>query len=78
MKRYRGSRPAPIDAGIYGYREIHGADGVHYGELNRRLRTRGGGTAAAIELHYDLATLDAALARDKRTWPRQPLWRRSP
>jgi diguanylate cyclase (GGDEF)-like protein len=61
------SHPAPIDARQYGYHEVHGADGVHYAELNRRLRVRGGRTAAAIEVHYDLAALDAALARDKRT-----------
>ena len=57
---------APIDEGAQGYREIHAADGAHYAELNVPLR-RGGSTRAMLELHYDLKTLDQALASDKRT-----------
>ena len=60
------SRPAPIDAKAYGYREVRARDGAHYAELERPLR-HGGRTIAALELHYDLAGLDSALARDKRT-----------
>jgi diguanylate cyclase (GGDEF)-like protein len=60
------SRPAPIDARSYGYREVRARDGAHYAELERPLRNAGR-TIAAVELHYDLAGLDSALARDKRT-----------
>ncbi|MDP8943290.1 MAG: diguanylate cyclase [Actinomycetota bacterium] len=63
---WKGSAPAPIDAGSYGYREVHGADKVHYGELNYPVK-RHGRTVAAMELHYDLKKLDQALAADKRT-----------
>jgi diguanylate cyclase (GGDEF)-like protein len=61
-----GSQPAPIDAGEYRYHEVHATDGAHYAELNTRLVAKGH-EPAALELHYDLAGLDAALARDKRT-----------
>jgi diguanylate cyclase (GGDEF)-like protein/putative nucleotidyltransferase with HDIG domain len=60
------SRPAPIDAKAYGYREVRATDGAHYAELELPMRS-GGHTIAAVELHYDLAGLDSALARDKRT-----------
>jgi diguanylate cyclase (GGDEF)-like protein/putative nucleotidyltransferase with HDIG domain len=60
------SRPAPIDARSYGQREVRATDGAHYAELERPLRS-GGRTIAALELHYDLAGLDSALGRDKRT-----------
>jgi diguanylate cyclase (GGDEF)-like protein len=62
-----GSSPAPIDAREYGaYREVRAADGAHYGEINRPIK-RGGHEIAALELHYDLKSLDLALANDKRT-----------
>src|SRR4051794_21772018 len=62
----RGSNPAPIDASEYGYRDVHGADGVHYAELNRRLVSPGANrTVAALELHYDLKKRDLALAEDR-------------
>jgi diguanylate cyclase (GGDEF)-like protein len=60
----RGSNPAPIDRNQYGYRDVHGADGVHYAELNDRLAD-GGHTIAALELHYDLKKRDLALAEDR-------------
>jgi diguanylate cyclase (GGDEF)-like protein len=59
----RGSNAAPVDANEYGYRDVHGADGVHYAELNHRLTGPGHkGTIAALELHYDLKKRDLALA----------------
>jgi diguanylate cyclase (GGDEF)-like protein len=62
----RGSNPAPIDAKEYGYREVHGADGVHYAELNHPLTEPGARrTIAALELHYDLKKRDLALADDR-------------
>jgi len=61
-----GAPAAPIDAPRLGYREVSGADGVHYGELNKLIR-RNGRTLAALELHYDLKGLDEALARNRRT-----------
>jgi diguanylate cyclase (GGDEF)-like protein len=65
--RGQGTNPAPIDARDFGpYREVHGIDGIHYGELNRPVKHEGH-TLAAVELHYDLKELDLALARDKRT-----------
>lgn len=60
------SEPAPIDAGVYDYREVSAADGAYYAELNYPI-TRRGEVVAAMELHYDLEKLDAALAKDKRT-----------
>jgi diguanylate cyclase (GGDEF)-like protein len=61
-----GSNPAPIDAGEYGYRDIHGTDGIHYGELNYRLTgAPGKATVAALELHYDLKKRDLAMAQDQ-------------
>ena len=63
----RGSSPAPIDAGDYhDYREVRAKDGAHYGELNAPL-PRGKRPVAALELHYDLKSLDQALASDKST-----------
>ena len=59
-----GSNPAPIDAGEYGYRDVRGKDGVHYGELNHRID---GPTVAALELHYDLKGRDLALAADQKS-----------
>ena len=68
VRRYgAGSSPAPIDARDYdGYREVRAKDAAHYGELNVPMR-RGGRTVAALELHYDLKKLDAALLSDKQT-----------
>ena len=61
-----GARKAPIDAGQYGLREVRSTDGVHYAELNYRLRqTSGGAPVAALELHYDLKGRDAALRDDQ-------------
>jgi diguanylate cyclase (GGDEF)-like protein len=57
---------APIEEGVTGYREVSAADGAHYAEMNVPLR-RGGKVRAMLELHYDLKTLDQALAQDKRT-----------
>ena len=60
------ARAAPIDQGHYGVREVRSSDGVHYAELDYAIR-RAGRTApvAAIELHYDLKTRDAALRSDR-------------
>jgi diguanylate cyclase (GGDEF)-like protein len=62
-----GGAQAPIDAAHYGYREVHATDGAHYGELNYPVR-RGTSRSlvAALELHYDLKALDAALADQQR------------
>ncbi len=57
---------APIDEGDRAYHEVHAVDGAHYAEINRSVH-RGGKTIAMLELHYDLAGLDAALASDKQT-----------
>jgi diguanylate cyclase (GGDEF)-like protein len=57
---------APIDIGPQPYREVHAADGAHYGKLLFGVR-RGGTLRAVVELHYDLKALDQALAADKRT-----------
>ena len=61
-----GGRRAPIDESQGGYHEVQAADGAHYAEINVPLR-RGGKVRAMLELHYDLKTLDQALASDKRT-----------
>ena len=62
-----GSDPkAPINQGGQRYHEVHAADGAHYAEIQEPIR-RGGKTIAMLELHYDLAGLDAALAEDERT-----------
>jgi diguanylate cyclase (GGDEF)-like protein len=62
-----GSNRAPIDAGEYGYRDVRGTDGVHYGEVNHRLRGADGArTVAALELHYDLKNRDLAMAHDRQ------------
>ena len=68
VRRYGGgSSPAPIDArDFHSYREVHAKDGAHYGELNAPL-PRGEHPVAALELHYDLKSLDEALATDKST-----------
>ena len=60
------AKPAPIDAADYGYREVHGADGVHYAELRHPI-ARHGRTVAAMELRRDLEELDRGLARDRRS-----------
>ena len=60
------SLSAPIDEGPRKYHEVRAADGAHYAELNQPIR-RGGKLVAMLELHYDLAGLDEALAADKRT-----------
>jgi diguanylate cyclase (GGDEF)-like protein/putative nucleotidyltransferase with HDIG domain len=57
---------APIDQAVQPYTEVRAADGAHYGKLTH-LITRGGTPRAMLELHYDLKSLDAALAYDKRT-----------
>ncbi len=62
--------PAPIDARNFRYHEVNAADGAHYAELNyplQRFREGRRQIVGALELHYDLKTLDAALAADKRT-----------
>lgn len=56
----------PIQEGDKGYHEVKAADGAHYAEINEPV-VRRGQMRAMLELHYDLADLDAALARDKRT-----------
>ncbi len=67
VQRYtNGTERAPIDAPRWGYREVRARDGAHYGELNYPVK-RLNETVAAMELHYDLKTLDQTLARDKRT-----------
>jgi diguanylate cyclase (GGDEF)-like protein len=61
----RGTNPAPVDAAEYGYRDVHGTDGVHYAELNHRLTVPGPkATIAALEVHYDLKKRDLAMAAD--------------
>ncbi len=61
------SKPAPIDLADYGYREIQAADGAHYAELNYAVRRgRTDVLKAALELHYDLKTMDETLAEDQR------------
>jgi diguanylate cyclase (GGDEF)-like protein len=57
---------APIEEGPQPYREVRSADGAHFGELLYAVR-RGHTTRAVVELHYDLKSLDQALAADKRT-----------
>jgi diguanylate cyclase (GGDEF)-like protein len=57
---------APIDEGGRPYHEVRAADGAHYAEIEHPVR-RYGRTVAMLELHYDLAEFDAALAQDKRT-----------
>ncbi|MGI8632083.1 MAG: bifunctional diguanylate cyclase/phosphohydrolase [Solirubrobacterales bacterium] len=59
-------RRAPIDENSFDSREVSAVDGAHYVELNYPVK-RSGKTIAALELHFDLKNLDAALARDKRT-----------
>ena len=62
-----GSKPAPIDVADYGYRQVHAADGAHYAELNYAVRRgRTDVLKAALELHYDLKTMDATLAKDQQ------------
>jgi diguanylate cyclase (GGDEF)-like protein len=62
-----GGAQAPIDAARYGYHEVNARDGAHYGELNYPVRRgRARSLVAALELHYDLKGLDAALADQKR------------
>jgi diguanylate cyclase (GGDEF)-like protein len=53
----------PIDAGPRAYREVRKGD-AHYAEIHHPV---GPGPDAMLELHYDLAALDRAQARDGRT-----------
>ncbi len=55
----------PFDLANYGDREVHAPDGAHYLELIYPVR-RDGRLVAALELHYDLAKLDALLAASTR------------
>lgn len=62
----KNSKPAPIDEGAYGYREVRAPE-AHYGELNYPvLRGEETRPRAALELHYDLKALDAALRYEQR------------
>ncbi len=54
---------APIDSGPRAYRELR-KRGAHYAEIHHPV---GPGPDAMLELHYDLAALDAARERDART-----------
>jgi len=58
---------APYDVARYGHREVYAPDGAHYGELVYPVRRGAGGSlVAALELHYDLKTLDGVVAADQR------------
>ncbi len=64
------ANPAPIDERNFTYHEVRATDGAHYAELNyplRRFRAGRREIVGALELHYDLKQLDAALTADKRT-----------